>query len=172
MRKTLLTGVLVLQVWFLGCAGRIEPAVLGPPDEPRASRIIKAGKEYGSEKEICRSDRNEPCIIQASSENEPTSTVLSVYLYPAGDDPTTYKGVLLAGFMGSGDAGYERQVDYSIKPGDRPSFIAAVGRVTSVPGEYEFRMALFAEVPGHTDPHQFQQNIPVRVLAASTAAGL
>ena len=166
MKARSVTAVLFLQVSIASCAGRIEPTVIGPPDEPRASWIIKAGSDYGSEREVCRSDREEPCVIQASSGNQPTSTVVSVYLYPAGDEPTTYKGMLLAGFMGSSPAGYERQVDYSIKPGDRPSFIAAIGRATSVPGDYQFQMALFAEVPGHTDPHQFQQTIPVRVLAS------
>jgi hypothetical protein len=42
--------------------------------------------------------------------------------------------------------------------------VASAGRVTRVPGDYQFRMALFAEVPGHTDPHQFEQTIPVRVI--------
>ena len=92
------------------------------------------------------------------------SVVVSVYLYPAGSKETTYKGAFLAGFMGSERGGHETTVDYRIKPDERPSFVAAADRVTRVPGDYEFRMALFAEVPGHTDPHQFEQLIPVRVV--------
>ena len=94
------------------------------------------------------------------------SAVVSVYLYPAGGEPTIYKGAFMSGFMGSSGRGQETKVDYSIKPGQRPSFVSSAGRVTSAPGDYEFRMALFAEVPGHIDPHQFQQTIPVRVVAA------
>ena len=90
------------------------------------------------------------------------SVVVSVFLYPAAGEKTTYKGAFLSGFMGSN--GKETKVDYSIKQGERPSFVSAAGRATSVPGEYQFRMALFAEVPGHIDPHQFQQTIPVRVI--------
>jgi hypothetical protein len=125
--------------------------------------VIKGG-DYGSERELCRSDRATPCVIEASAGEDTTTAVVSVYLYPAGDAPTTYKGALLAGFMGARPGGYETTVDYSIKPGERPSFVAAIGPVTTVPGDYEFRMALFAEVAGDVDPHQFQQAIPVRVV--------
>jgi hypothetical protein len=152
----------------LGCAGRTEPIVLGPPDEPRASWVLKAGAEYGAEREVCRSDRLEPCVIPAGSGKEPTSAVVSVYLYPAGDQPTTYKGALLSSFMGSTTGGHETPVDVTLKPGERPGFIASVGRVKPVPGDYEIRMAFFAEVPGHNDPHQFQQIIPIRVVAAAS----
>ena len=151
-------------VFSTACAGRVAPAAPGSPTEPRASWIIRAGSEYGSEREVCRSDRVEPCVIPASSEKQATSAVVSVYLYPAGEEATTYSGAFMAGFLGSSGRAHETKVDYSIKPGQRPSFVSTAGRVTSVPGDYEFRMALLAEVPGHTDPHQFQQIIPVRVM--------
>ena len=168
MRFAASTVAIVLSVSALGCAGRVAPvAAVGAPDQPRASWVIKGG-DYGSERELCRSDRDTPCVIEASSSDEATTAVVSVYLYPAGDAPTTYKGALLAGFMGSRPGGYETAVDYSIKPGEHPSFVAAIGRVTTVPGEYEFRMALFAEVGGHAEPHQFQQAIPVRVVPAGS----
>jgi hypothetical protein len=167
MRFAASTVGVVLSACVLGCAGRVVPVATGAPDEPRAAWVIKAG-EYGSERELCRSDRDLPCVIEASSADEPRTAVVSVYLYPAGDAPTTYKGALLARFMGSGEGGYETALDYSIKPGELPSFVAAIGPVTTVPGDYEFRMALFAEVGGHRDPHQFQQAIPVRVVPAGS----
>jgi hypothetical protein len=149
----------------LACAGRIDaPSAPGVPDEPRASWIIRAGSQYGAEREVCRSDRDQTCVIPASTEQQPMSVVVSVYLYPAGGEQTTYRGAFLAGFMGTGSGGHETTVDYRVKQDERPSFVASAGRVTRVPGDYQFRMALFAEVPGHTDPHQFEQTIPVRVI--------
>ena len=162
--------VVVAATSSITCAARVAPPAPGPPTEPRASWIIRAGTEYGSEREVCRSDRVQPCIIPASSEKQPTSAVVSVYLYPAGEEPTTYSGAFMASFMGSSGRRHETKVDYAIKPGQRPSFVSTAGRVTNVPGDYEFRMALLAEVPGHTDPHQFQQIIPVRVMLP-TASG-
>lgn len=150
-----------------GCAGYVAPNAPGAPDEPRAAWVIKAG-DYGSERELCRSDRPAPCVIEAGAGDDAMTVVVSIYLYPAGNVPTTYKGAVLAGFMGSRPGGYETAVDYSIKPGDRPSFVAAIGRVTTVPGDYEVRMALYAEVAGQTEPHQFQQAIPVRVVPAGS----
>ena len=168
MRVIASTVAVMLLTCTLGCAGRIVPvAAVGAPDEPRAAWVIKGG-DYGSERELCRSDRATPCVIEASAGEEENTAVVSVYLYPAGDSPTTYKGALMAGFMGTRPGGFETAVDYSIKPGDRPSFVAAIGRVTTVPGEYEFRMALYAEVSGQKDPRQFQQAIPVRVVPAGS----
>jgi hypothetical protein len=84
-------------------------------------------------------------------------------LYPAGET-TTYRGAFLSSFLDSASSdGHETKVDYRIQPGRRPRATSVVGRVTSQPGVYEFRMALLAEVPGHGDPHQFRQSIPVEV---------
>jgi hypothetical protein len=167
MKGPVFSAVLIFVIWTVACAGRIDaPTAPGAPAEPRASWIIRAGSEYGAEREVCRSDRNQTCVIPASTETAPTSVVVAVYLYPAGGEETTYRGAFLAGFMGSG--GHETKVDYTVKQDERPSFVAAVGRVTRMPGDYQFRMALFAEVPGHTDPHQFEQRIPVRVVAQGT----
>jgi hypothetical protein len=89
--------------------------------------------------------------------------VVSVYLYAVGA-PTKYSGAFQASFVQAGDGrGYEVKVDYDIEPGRLPSAVTASGLVTSNPGTYEFRMALFAEVPGRMDPYQFQQTIPVRL---------
>jgi hypothetical protein len=159
------SAVLLITLWTAGCAGRITaPPAPGLAGEPRASWIIRAGAEYGAEREVCRSDRDQPCSLPASTEAQPISVVVSVFLYPAQGAETTYRGAFLSGFMGSRGAGHEVKVDYRIKPGERPSFVAAAGRVTPIPGEYQFRMALFAEVPGHEDPHQFERIIPVRVV--------
>jgi len=165
LRHRLVACALLTAICSSACASRVAPPAVGPPSEPRASWIIRAGSEYGSEREVCRSDRNTVCVIPASTEKQPTSVVVAVYLFPAGAEQTTYKGAFMAGFMSSGGRAHETKVDYAIKPGNRPSFVSSAGRVTSTPGEYQFQMALFAEVPGHADPHQFQQRIPVRVAA-------
>ena len=151
------------------CAGRIAaPPAPGASTEPRASWVIKAGTEAGFEREVCRSDRDQRCVLPASTEGRPMNVVVSVYLYPA-DGPTTYSGAFLSGFTQSaGGKGRETKIDYTIDPDRRPSYVSTSGRVTSVPGKYEFRMALFAQVPGHSDPHQFQQVIPVEVTAPRT----
>ena len=164
-----LVGLFAAATFSMACAGRVAPPALGPVDQPRASWSIRAGSEYGAEREVCRSDRDTMCVIQASSEKQPTSVVVSVYLFPVASEQTTYKGAFLASFMGSAGRRHEMQVDYTIKPGQNPSFVSSAGRVTSTPGDYDFQMALFAEVPGHADPYQFQQQIPVRVSAPASS---
>jgi hypothetical protein len=92
------------------------------------------------------------------------AVVVSVYLYPAGA-PTKYSGAFQSTFIQSaGGRGYEAKVDYSIEPGRLPTAVAAGGRVTSMPGDHEFRIALLGEVPGQMDPHQFEQTVSVRVV--------
>ena len=170
IKSSTLTGTLAL-VSCLGCARYVVPVASGLPDEPRASWIVRAGDEYGAEREVCRSDRDQPCIVPASTNGKPISAVVSVYLYPAGENQTTYRGAIMPGFMNEGGPKAESAVEYSLKPGQRPYYVASVGRVTSTPGEYEFRIALLAEVPGHADPHQFQEAIPIRVVSQSAAPG-
>src|SRR5688572_31378639 len=168
-KSSLATSIVAL-VSCLGCAGYVMPVAPGPLTEPRASWMIRAGSEYGAERDVCRSDRDQVCIIPASAEGQPTSVVLSVYLYAAGESETTYRGAFIAGFMGTGEQKYETKVEYSIKPGQRPYYMAAIGRATTTPGDYEFRIALLAEVAGHADPHQFEEAIPIRVVASSAAS--
>ena len=95
---------------------------------------------------------------------------VSVYLYDAGAK-TAYHGAFLSGFIARSNStsyetstGYETTVDYQIEPRKQPTVIAVFGPVTSTPGPYELRMVLLAEVPGHTDPHQFRHAVPVRVV--------
>ena len=94
------SAVLLITLWTAACAGRIAaspaPGVAG---QPRASWIIRAGAEYGAEREICRSDRDQPCRLPASTETQPISVVVSVFLYPAQGAETTYRGAFLSGFM-------------------------------------------------------------------------
>ena len=68
-----------------------------------------------------------------------------------------------------GAATNEARVDYTTTPGKVPTAVTVVGRVTSAPGDYELRLALLAEVPGHTDPHQFLRTIPVKVAPATSS---
>lgn len=151
----------------LACAARVVPPAPGPMTEPRASWSIKAGPAFGDERELCRSDRDEICVIPASTATQLMSVVVSVYLYPAGEK-TSYSGAFLSEFVESARGrGYETQVDYTIEPGKIPTSMSSSGRVTSVPGTYAFRMAMFATVPGQTDPYQFKEVIPVRVVAAT-----
>ena len=116
---------------------------------------------------MCRSDRDQQCIVPASTDGKPISAVVSVYLYAAGENDTTYRGAIMTGFMGNEELKPESEVEYKIKAGQRPYYVASVGRVTSTPGDYEFRIALLAEVPGQADPHQFQEAIPIRVVSQS-----
>lgn len=106
-------------------------------------------------------------MLSASSEKEPMSVSVSVYLFPT-EAETTYRGAFFSGFVGSAGKGHESKVDYKVDPGKRPTAVSVTGLVTTKPGEYPFRMALFAEVPGHTDPHQFQQTFNVRVVPTAS----
>ena len=156
-------------VALAGCAAYRAPAAPGLETEPRAAWSIRSGG-YGSERDICRSDANLPCVLQASSAGEPVSVVVAVYLYPT-EAPTTYQGAFMSGFIpGPTPNGYESKVDYKIDPGRRPNSVSVTGQVVDRPGEYAFQIALLAEVPGHVDPHQFQERFAVRVVPA-TASG-
>jgi hypothetical protein len=91
-------------------------------------------------------------------------------MYPAGA-PTQYSGAFQSSFIqAAGGAGYEAKVDYSVEPGRLPTGSTAGGLVTSTPGDYEFRIAVFANVPERMDPHQFEARIPVRVTATGLSA--
>ena len=129
-------------------------------------RVIRAG-DYLREKDVCRSDRDEQCVITASTSDQPVSVVVSIYLLPAGEERTNYHGAVLAGFIpGTTGRGYEKKIDHTIEPGRLPAAFSLISRVTAEPGEYPFDIALFADVQGHVDPHQFTVTVPVRVVAA------
>jgi len=92
---------------------------------------------------------------------------VSIYMYAAGA-PTKYSGAFQSTFMeAAGGRGYEAKVDYSIEPGRLPTAVTAAGRVTSTPGDHQFRIALLGEVPGRMDPHQFEETVDVRVAPSS-----
>jgi hypothetical protein len=153
-------------VFGLSCAQSRAPAATGPLDEPRASWSIRAGSSL-NEREVCRSDVDQSCVIPARSNGEPTSVVVSIYLHPVGDAKTTYHGAFVATFLSTADGGgYERQVDLEIDPGRRPTGLTTAGLVTPVPGHYAFKMALLANVAMRPDPHQFEEVIPVEVIAS------
>ena len=153
-----------------GCAVRTAPPAPGRPDEPRASWQISAWPQDGRPRILCRSDQGRPCVVEASTDRRPTFAAVSVYLYPVGAR-TTYRGAFLSGFMRSAAGkGHETKVDYEIDPGKVPTAVNALDRVTSQPGDYECRIALFAEVPGHTDPYQYVRTIPVRVAPPANNA--
>ena len=79
------------------------------------------------------------------------SVLVSVYLFPA-EGPTTFQGAFLSGFIpGPGRQGYESKVDYKAEPGKRATAVRVNGLVTDRPGEYPFRTARLADVPGHMD---------------------
>jgi hypothetical protein len=152
-----------------GCARVVAPVAPGAPTEPRVSWVIRSGPQGGNESDVCRSDRQQPCVLPASTASRPISVVVAVYMYPAGA-PTKYSGAFQSTFIqAAGGAGYEAKVDYSSQPGRLPTGSTAGGLVTSAQGNYEFRIALFAEVPAHMDPHQFQETIPVRVTGTGAS---
>jgi hypothetical protein len=145
------------------CAQVVAPLAPGSPNEPRVSWVIRSGPRGGNEPDICRSDRQQPCVLTASTSSRPMSVAVSVYMYPAGA-ATEYSGAFQATFIqAAGGAGYEAKVDYAVELADLPTATTASGLVTSTAGTHEFRIALFAEVPGRMDPHQFEDRIPVRV---------
>ena len=164
-RRLRLGAVVAGVVSCLGCAGRLAPPAPGPATEPRASWIIRTGAPDGREREICRSDQRTPCTLEASSSGRQLIATASVYLYAA-QEKTTYRGAFLANFL---QGSRESQVDYVIEPRKLPTGQTKSGLVTSQPGQYEFRIALLAEVPGQMDPHQFSEVIPVRVVAPTAA---
>jgi hypothetical protein len=142
-------------------AGRtVAPQPSGVTGEPRASWIISSGP-VDSETVICRSDDEMPCVLEAGTGARAKNVTVSVYLYPA-YGKTSYKGAFMSDFIG--DKGHETKVDYDSVPGKLPVATTTYGLVTTTPGEYEFRMALFAEVEGRRDPFQFEQSVPVRVV--------
>jgi hypothetical protein len=150
------------------CAGRVAPVAPGPPTEPRVSWIVRSGLADRNSHEICRSDRADPCVLQASGEGERNDVTVSIFLYDAGAT-TTYQGAFLSEFIASGKAiGHETNVDYTSEPAKRPTAFAVTGPVTTKPGDYKLNIQLLAAVPGRPDPHQFAHSVPVRVVPAST----
>jgi hypothetical protein len=144
-------------------AGRtVAPQPAGVSGEPRASWVISSGP-VDREVVVCRSDSEMPCVLEAGTASRSKNVTVSVYLYPA-SGKTSYKGAFVSAFIGG--KGHETKVDYDSVPGRRPVATTTYGLVTTQPGEYEFRMALFAEVAGQRDPYQFEQRVPVRVVPA------
>jgi hypothetical protein len=158
---------LLAVVFGVSCAQYRIPTATDSLDEPQASWSIRAGTSL-NEREVCRSDIDQSCVIPASSDGEPTSVVVSIYLHPVGDAKTTYHGAFVATFLSTPDGGgYERQVDLEIDPGHRPTGFTTAGVVTSTPGHYAFKMALLADVATRSDPRPFEDVIPVEVIASS-----
>src|SRR5436190_12120644 len=130
------------------CGGRVAPVAPGPPTAPRVSWIVRSGEPGANGREICRSDKPDPCVLQASSDGKPMSVTVSLYLYDAGA-PTTYQGAFLSEFIASSKPiGFETKVDYTIAPGKRPTAYDVTGPVIAKPGDYKLKMALLAVVPG------------------------
>ena len=156
-----------LVILLIGCARVVAPVPPGPTTEPRVSWVIRSGPQGGEDTEVCRSDQQQTCVLQASTPARPRTVVVSVYLYAAGA-PTKYSGAFLSGFMETATrAGYETKVDYAIDPARRPTATTVSGRITSMPGAYALRIALLAEVPMHMDPHQFELTVPVGVTSVT-----
>jgi hypothetical protein len=164
-RKMLTPFVLVpvLLCLIVACAHNPVPIANGPGTGPRASWSIRAGREL-KEHEVCRSDADQRCVLTTSAGQEPTSVVVSIYLHPIGDAPTTYQGAVIATFMGTTSRpAQETQVDLKIEPGG-PTGVATAGWLTSTPGRYVFKVSLLASVATQTDPQQFEETIPVEVI--------
>ena len=162
--------ILTLLLTSAACAGRIAPVAPGSATEPRVSWTVKSGPAGENGREVCRSDSPAPCVLQATSEAQPMSVTVSVFLYDAGAT-TTYQGAFLSEFIASSKPiGHETKVDYAIEPGKRPTAFSVMGPVTSKPGEYRWKMALLSAVPGQPDPRQVANSVPVRVVTGSTRA--
>ena len=167
MKRVVRSLVVSAAVAGAACAQRQVPAAIGPVAEPRASWVIRAG-EYLSEEDICRSDRDQQCVLPPSTPGRPLSVVVSIYLFPTADVETTYGGAVVAGFLrASTGRGYERHVNTKITPDQDPVSLTVVGHVVEQPGRYPLDIVLFATVPGHTDPHQYVTNVAVTVSATA-----
>lgn len=150
-----------------GCATHRIPEPFVPAGQPRASWTVRAG-DYLQEREVCSSDRDQRCTLPASTGAQPVSVVVTVYLHPAGDAETKYHGAFLIGFIpGHTGRGAERKVDFAIPGGAKSRALSVVSRVVDKPGSYPFDIALFANVAGQTDPHQFVDTIVVQVDGAA-----
>jgi hypothetical protein len=153
-----------------GCATHRIPEPFAPAGQPRASWTVRAG-DYLQEREVCSSDRDQRCTLPASTDARPVSVVVTVYLHPAGDVDTKYHGAFLIGFIpGHTGRGAERKVDFAIPGGAKARALSVASRVVDRPGVYPFDIALFANVAGQTDPHQFVDTIVVQVGGAAGAA--
>jgi hypothetical protein len=145
------------------CASHRVPEPFAPAGQPRASWTVRAG-DYLQEREVCSSDRDQRCVLPVSTAENPVSVVVTVYLHPAGDAETKYSGAFLIGFIpGHTGRGAERKVDFAIPGGAKAKALSIASRVVEQPGTYPFDIALFANVTGQTDPHQFVETIVVHV---------
>ena len=162
---------IALVAWAVnGCSTHRIPEPFAPAGQPRASWTVRVGG-YLQEHEVCSSDRDQRCVLPASTAGNPVSVVVTVYLHPAGDAETKYHGAFLIGFVpGHTGRGAERKVDFAIPGGAKARALSVVSRVVESPGTYPFDIALFANVTGRTDPHQFVETIVVDVGGAAGAA--
>jgi hypothetical protein len=148
------------------CASHRIPEPFAAAGQPRASWTVRAG-DYLQEREVCSSDRDQRCVLPASTTENPVSVVVTVYLHPAGDAETKYHGAFLIGFIpGITGRGAERKVDFAIPGGAKARALSVASRVVESAGDYPFDIALFADVTGQTDPHQFVETIVVHVGGA------
>jgi hypothetical protein len=164
-------ALVVTLVWLGGCAGAVAPPRSpSRTAEPGISWRIGMGPPGGYVDDICRSDRDDPCIVAASTAGSPRVAGVSVYLHP-GDLRATFTGSVLIEFVDGpvGQRGYEMSVsEYRVDPGDKPPAVGSAGLVTSMPGEYEVRIALIARTAFRRDAYQISMKIPVRVVASET----
>jgi hypothetical protein len=164
--------LLVVLVLIGGCAGAVAPPRSpGRAADPGVSWRISTGSPSGDADDVCSSDSGGRCIIEPSTSASPRIAAVSVYLHP-GHLPATFSGAVLIEFVEGPDdsLGYELSLrDYRVDPDEKPPAVASAGLVTSVPGEYDVRVALLARTPGRTDPYQISLTIPVRVVPPGPA---
>ncbi|MEO5897318.1 MAG: hypothetical protein ABIS06_16635 [Vicinamibacterales bacterium] len=156
-----------------GCGGGPKPIHTSPEESrPHVTWEIRAGGEFGGEDFICGSLKPDAlCTLPASKPSVWTFVAIYIDLHsPTG--PTHYVGTWRAPFLdGWTDASY-REVDDSVKTGEKPHQLTVSGIVTRQPGRYSFSVTLKAVQDGTPASTPISLNIPVTVFATGSVPGI
>jgi hypothetical protein len=159
-------GVCIAALVLSACGGGPK-SVHTAPDEsrPHISWEIRAGGDYGSEDFVCGSAApNAPCSLPASKPSLWTFVAIYIDLHPAAR-PTNYIGRWRAPFLQGWTDTEFREVNDSVKPGEKPHQVTVSGIVTRQPGTYSLSVTLQAAAEGSPTNAPISLSIPVTVFA-------
>ncbi|CAN5765065.1 hypothetical protein BH18ACI5_BH18ACI5_22380 [soil metagenome] len=154
------------------CGGGPKPIHTSPDESrPHITWEIRAGGDYVGEAFVCGSLKPDtPCTLPASKASSWTFVAIYIDLHSAAG-PTNYVGTWRAAFLdGWKDTDY-REVNDSVKPGEKPHQLTVSGIATRQPGRYSFSVTLEAAQDGTPTTTPISLNIPVAVFAAGTVPG-
>jgi hypothetical protein len=159
---------------LLGACGGGPKTVHVSPDEsrPHITWEIRAGGDYNGEDFVCGSLKpNASCTLPASKQSLWTFVAIYIDLHSAAG-PTNYVGTWRAPFLNGWTAADYREVNDSVKPGEKPHQITVSGIGTRQPGQYSFTVTLEAAQEGGPTSTPISINIPVDIYATAPVAGL